>query len=153
MQQKDSLLATFSTQRWTIGQKIVKEGDAGDLLYIIKEGTVSCTQNDVEIRQMSKGEFFGEQSLLYNTPRTATITALSDVKVLSIGSEALIEVLGDSIQKIIYKNTQRIGIEKNDKLRSLSMNQRERVLDRMNIIKYTNNEVIIPRGSTKGDKL
>lgn len=73
------ILHTFSR-----GQNIVNEGDPGDLLYIIKDGVVSCLKGDKEIRQMGKGDFFGEQALLYNSPRTATVRALSEVKCLSI---------------------------------------------------------------------
>jgi cGMP-dependent protein kinase len=43
---------------------------------------------------MHKGDFFGEQALLYNVPRTATITAVGDVKCVAISRENLNRVLG-----------------------------------------------------------
>ena len=55
---------------------VVQEGEKGEFLYIIKEGSVSCSQKGTEIRVMEKGEYFGEMALLYNTLRTATITCL-----------------------------------------------------------------------------
>lgn len=42
------------------GEIIVREGDPGDLMYIIKDGTVVCTQQGREIRRMESGDFFGE---------------------------------------------------------------------------------------------
>ncbi|CAG9324622.1 PKG_24 [Blepharisma stoltei] len=152
-QQKDSLLSVLTTQRWTSGQKIVKEGDVGNLFYIIKEGIVTCTQNDIEIRQMQKGDFFGEQALLYNTPRTATVTAIGDVKVVSISSDSLIDVLGNSLEQILYKNTQRIACEKSQNLKALSIDQREKVLEKVEVVKYQPGEVIVPRGGKIGEKI
>jgi CRP-like cAMP-binding protein len=38
----------------------------GELLYVVKEGEVVCTIDSVERRRMGKGEFFGEQALLYD---------------------------------------------------------------------------------------
>lgn len=54
------MVGALSTLYFHAGEKIVIEGDPGDLLYIIKEGNVSCLQKSTEIRRMGKGEFFGE---------------------------------------------------------------------------------------------
>lgn len=71
------------------GQIIINEGDPGDLFYLIHNGSVSCSQRGEELRTMTRGEFFGEQALLYNMPRTATVTAVGSVKLLSLSREML----------------------------------------------------------------
>ena len=43
---------------------------------------------------MEKGNFFGEQALMYGVRRTATITAVTNVTCLAIGREELHEVFG-----------------------------------------------------------
>jgi len=58
--QKDNLLNSLSALKYNPGDRIVKEGDPGDLFFIIKEGEVICTKNDREIRRMNRGDFFGE---------------------------------------------------------------------------------------------
>lgn len=58
--QKDSLLNALSTLKYNPGDRIVKEGDPGDLFFIIKEGEVVCTKDNREIRRMGRGDFFGE---------------------------------------------------------------------------------------------
>ncbi|CAG9314505.1 PKG_2 [Blepharisma stoltei] len=149
-EQKDGLLASLVTEKWSSGQSIVKEGDTGDHFYIIKEGCVSCSQKETEIRQMFKGDFFGEQALLYNSPRTATITAISEVKVVSIGRHALMDVLGSNLQQILYKNTQMIAMDKSPNLKNFSKEQKGKIINIMRIQNFSSGEVIIPRGANKG---
>lgn len=119
------------------------EGEPGDLFYLIKEGIVSCSVKGVEIRKMEKGDYFGEQALLYNTTRTATVTAVDNVRVLSIGREQLREVLGTSLQRVIYRNTQRIALDKSNILCKLTLDQKEKLIDRIQISSYMEDDVVI----------
>jgi cGMP-dependent protein kinase len=126
--QKTSLVEALTSLRYESGQVIVNEGDPGDLFYLIKEGLVSCTQQGRELRRMSKGEFFGEQALLYDTVRTATVTALTEVKCISISREILMEVLGNRLQDIIYHNSIRMALEKSQYLGRLNREQIEAIV-------------------------
>jgi len=60
---------------------VIREGEEGDSLYIVEAGSLTCTkvlrgtQNPIFLKEYVPGETFGELSLLYNTPRAATITA------------------------------------------------------------------------------
>ncbi|CAG9332054.1 PKG_37 [Blepharisma stoltei] len=147
--QKDALLAVMVSQDFEAGQKIVSEGDPGDLFYVIKDGVVSCTVKGNEIRQLGKGDFFGEQALLYNTTRTATVTAISKVSIFSLGREDLTRVLGDQLQQIIYRNTQRISIEKSQTLKVLTKSQAETVIDKMKVTSYHDGQIMIDKNSPK----
>lgn len=152
--QREQLVNSLTSQLFANGQKIVNEGDPGELFYIIKNGTVSCTKGGIEIRRLSKGEFFGEQALLYGGTRTATITAVDGpVKCVSIGRQELEQVLGSHLQQIIYRNTQRMAFERNDTLKRLNRDQIERLIDNMVVRTYTNGQVVIPLGHPKGAKL
>ncbi|CAG9333323.1 PKG_5 [Blepharisma stoltei] len=151
--QKEALLAVLKSQSYFPGQKIVTEGEPGDLFYIIKEGTVSCYVQGKIVRQLGKGDFFGEQALLYNSLRTATIVSNTKVGVLSLCREDLISVLGDQLQLIIYKNSQRIAIESSPHLKDLTKNQEEAVIQKMKVVSYQNGEIIINKGMPKGHKL
>lgn len=78
--QKDRLVLAMTSYKFESGERIVNEGDPGDLFFLIKDGEVSCTQKGTEIRRLGKGDFFGEMALLYDSPRTATVTAIGEVK-------------------------------------------------------------------------
>ncbi len=68
------------------------EGDAGDALYIVAEGEVSVATEGpprVEMQRLRAGAFFGEVALITDTPRTATVSAVTACDLLRIGRDTL----------------------------------------------------------------
>mmetsp|Transcript_691 Transcript_691/g.1250 ORF Transcript_691/g.1250 Transcript_691/m.1250 type:complete len:878 (-) Transcript_691:74-2707(-) len=152
--QKECLVGALTTHKFKRGQRIVNENDPGELFYIIKEGQVSCTQGTSEIRRMGRGDFFGEQALLYNSSRTATITAIDNtVKCLSINRNMLHSVLGDNLDRIIYKNSIRMAYDGSKTLSKLTKQQQEKLLVRMKVLKYDPDQVVIAKGTLKCTEL
>ena len=74
--------------RFRPGEVIVREGDPADRFYIIEsgqvEGTKSAPEGGVHVLTMRAGEYFGEVGLLATRTRTATVRAVSEVRVLSL---------------------------------------------------------------------
>ena len=66
------------------GQMIFSEGDAGDLFYVVESGTVDVSIAGKVVRSLAAGDSFGEIALLRNIPRTASITATSDLVARTI---------------------------------------------------------------------
>jgi CRP-like cAMP-binding protein len=66
------------------GKVMAQEGAQGREFFVLLEGTADVTKGDRRINTMSDGEFFGEIALVAKVPRTATVTATSDVRVLVI---------------------------------------------------------------------
>lgn len=69
------------------GQVIIREGETGDLFYVITEGQVEviirdAAGSDVILHEAGPGDFFGELSMLTNEPRSARIRAVEDVTTL-----------------------------------------------------------------------
>jgi CRP/FNR family transcriptional regulator, cyclic AMP receptor protein len=73
-------------QTYEAGQSIVKEGDKGHGLYIIKEGKVSIRRGGKVIRQMGPGDFLGEIAILDDGPRTADAVADAPTVCLTLSS-------------------------------------------------------------------
>jgi cGMP-dependent protein kinase len=145
--QKEALVHSFSTQYFNPGTKIIKEGDPGELLYIVKEGNVLCTRAEQEIRRMGKGSYFGEQALIYNEMRTATVTAIDNVKAIAISGAKLNKVLGDKLSSIIYQNSMRICMEKNQLLKKLNKEQIELLMVNMKLKNFSDGSVVIHAGT------
>jgi CRP-like cAMP-binding protein len=67
------------------GIELVKEGEAGDALFVILEGEAIVQQAEIELNRVGAGAFFGEMAILDGEPRSATVVAATDVKVAVIG--------------------------------------------------------------------
>jgi len=66
------------------GKVMAKEGDRGREFFILLSGEAEVTKGDQRINTMRQGDFFGEIALVTKMPRTATVTATTDVRVLVI---------------------------------------------------------------------
>lgn len=66
------------------GQVIIKQGEMGEEFYIIKTGTAKVEVGGTLVATLKKGSFFGENALLRDEPRTATITAQTKIEALKI---------------------------------------------------------------------
>ncbi len=79
------------------GKVIFREGEAGDQMYIIQEGSVRITKamgkTEHVLAVLGKGEFFGEMAIVSNTPRSATATAANTVRLLSFNREGFISMI------------------------------------------------------------
>lgn len=66
------------------GKEMAIEGDRGREFFVLLDGDADVRKGDRSINTMRKGDFFGEIALVTKMPRTATVTATSDVRVLVI---------------------------------------------------------------------
>lgn len=66
------------------GAEIIREGDVGDVLYILVEGKCEVSNGGVRIAVLEPGCSFGELSLVDRQPRSATVRAIEACRVLMI---------------------------------------------------------------------
>jgi cAMP-dependent protein kinase regulator len=76
------------------GQIIVAEGESGASLFVLTSGLVrayvrNAAQQQVQVRRLKEGDFFGEISVLSGGARTATITAASRCELLELDKTTL----------------------------------------------------------------
>ncbi len=96
-----SLLANMVSVKISKGSVLFAEGDGGDQLYVIAEGKLKLGTSSGDGREnllsiLGPGEMFGELSLFDPGPRTSTATAVTDVKLLSLGQEKLLPWLAEN---------------------------------------------------------
>lgn len=79
-------LFRHSEDRITIaaGQTIFKEGDPGDLMYVVLAGEIQITLNHKIIETLSAGEIIGELALVDHNPRSANASAKTDCLLVPI---------------------------------------------------------------------
>jgi CRP-like cAMP-binding protein len=66
------------------GTVIAREGDPGVGLFVIVDGQAEVTIGGKRMAKLGPGDFFGEIALLDGGPRSATVAALSDMKLLGL---------------------------------------------------------------------
>jgi CRP-like cAMP-binding protein len=66
------------------GKEMATEGDRGREFFVLLTGEAEVTKGGSRINMMKEGDFFGEIALVTKMPRTATVTATTDVDVLVI---------------------------------------------------------------------
>ncbi|MBN1130003.1 MAG: cyclic nucleotide-binding domain-containing protein [Chitinispirillaceae bacterium] len=95
-------------------ENIVREGDVGDSLYLIKQGRVAIAKRTpsggfARLAELGAGDCFGEMSVIDEEVRSASVEALEPCTLLRISKDALIDVvmsaphLGVELLKIFVK--------------------------------------------------
>eukprot|EP00534_Pseudo-nitzschia_fraudulenta_P000339 CAMPEP_0201119968 /NCGR_PEP_ID=MMETSP0850-20130426/4059_1 /ASSEMBLY_ACC=CAM_ASM_000622 /TAXON_ID=183588 /ORGANISM="Pseudo-nitzschia fraudulenta, Strain WWA7" /LENGTH=811 /DNA_ID=CAMNT_0047385893 /DNA_START=115 /DNA_END=2550 /DNA_ORIENTATION=+ len=69
------------------GDTIMKQGDKGDYLYVLKEGNLSFFVDESETETAGPGKVFGEIALLYDCPRVMTVRASTDCLLYRVSQE------------------------------------------------------------------
>lgn len=67
------------------GKEIVSEGGFSRELLAIEEGTAEVTRDGEKIADLGPGDIFGEAGMLDDQMRSATVTATSRMKLISMG--------------------------------------------------------------------
>jgi CRP/FNR family cyclic AMP-dependent transcriptional regulator len=78
------------------GTALCKEGEIGHEFFVIIDGKVEVTRNGRKVANRGSGEFVGEIALLEQTPRTATVTAKTPLRVFVLTNKGFRSLLDES---------------------------------------------------------
>ena len=93
----ESLIRTILLQAQTLkmsaGSCVVRQGEPGNCMYEIQSGKVAVLHEEdgqeVLLSVLEKGEFFGEMALFEKSPRSASVRAKGEARVLTIDKRIL----------------------------------------------------------------
>jgi small-conductance mechanosensitive channel/CRP-like cAMP-binding protein len=96
--ERRALTAVARERLFGPGEIVVRQGDAGQSLFIVQTGQVRVTleQGQKEVARIDPGGVFGEMSLLTGDPRTATVAA--------VGDSVLLEIDAESFRRVVLEN-------------------------------------------------
>ncbi len=101
------LLQSLQSVTVSAGDVIIRQDDEGDYFYIIKEGTCSVTRLasgegwDVPLAELGKGDCFGEEALVSDATRNATVTMLTDGILMRLSKKDFVELLKEPLVHFI----------------------------------------------------
>ena len=133
--------AIMEEMKFKPGQVIIREGEPGDLFYVVTEGRAQVVIRDADgnelgLSEVGPGGFFGELSMLTNLPRSARVRALDDVTTLALGRDDFFEFLRTHAHAAIDVMVELGGrLHENDAImrRMVSRNVNEVVQEKMTL--------------------
>jgi MFS family permease len=86
----EQVASRLSRVRVPAGEVVFRRGDTGDRFYVIGDGEVTVTLDGQPPVPLGPGGYFGEIALLREVPRTATVTARTDVELYALERDVFI---------------------------------------------------------------
>jgi cyclic nucleotide-binding protein/MFS transporter len=89
----ERLAANLLPVEVTAGTWIIREGERGDRFYVVDEGQVEVEIDGEAVRSQGPGSSFGEIALLRDVPRTASVRAATDVRLLALERDVFLSAV------------------------------------------------------------
>jgi putative peptide zinc metalloprotease protein len=109
----DRIATRLQTRRFETGDVVIQAGESGGGYYLIREGQADVHLPDGRyIRTLGPGDGFGELSLIFGVPRTATVTAKGPLTVGVLGRPdfaALVTASGESMRDFRARTGHYVG--------------------------------------------
>jgi CRP-like cAMP-binding protein len=97
------------------GEMIVRQGDMGDCMYVIQSGEAEVvfenSGQEIKLAVLKETDVFGEMAIFERAPRSATVRALSEVRVLTVDKKTFLQRIHEDPSlafRILQKMSNRI---------------------------------------------
>ena len=80
-------------RQYAAGEVIFRAGDAGEELFVIRDGTVAVEVKGVIVERLGSSEIFGEMALVEAKPRSATVIAETDCVIVPISEKQFLTMV------------------------------------------------------------
>lgn len=140
--QKTMITNALVEVKFNTGDNIVVQGDKGDVLFILKNGEADVIIDNVCIRRLNKGSYFGERALLYDEPRSATIKAVSETTCITLTRDILNRVLGN-FQHALFRNIMMESLQQSEVFRQFTCNQLTQLIESATVKDFLGSKTIL----------
>jgi len=130
------------------GHRIIQEGDTGDHLYVVTDGSMDCVKviDGVEmvVKTCVKGDLFGELALLYNCPRAASVQCREPAVLWELDRATFNNIVMEGVQR---KRNQCLSVLSSVPLfSSITRGELENIIDALKMERRPRGDVIISQG-------
>ncbi len=87
------LIENLTVEVYHRNDTVFSSGDAGDSMFAIYSGKVRVHEEGHDYAYLARGDCFGEYALIDNRPRSASVTALEETRLIRIGSSHFIQLI------------------------------------------------------------
>ncbi|XP_030624578.1 cGMP-dependent protein kinase 1-like isoform X3 [Chanos chanos] len=130
----------------TKGCCVIQEGDDGSLVYVLEEGKVEVTKGGQKLCTIEPGKVFGELAILYNCTRTATVTALTDIKLWAIDRQGFQTIM---MRTGLIRHSQYMELLRSvPSFKALTEDVLSKVADVLEETHYSDGDYLIRQGAT-----
>lgn len=149
----DIILAAMKEMRFEPGARVITEGDDGDCLFVIEEGSPECKKlingEQKVVKKCSPGDVVGELALLYNCPRAATVEAVDRCLFWQLDRETFNHIVKEAASKRV--NLYDDFLKKVSLFFTLGQYERSQISDALKAEKVVKDQLIVKQGD-QGDK-
>jgi CRP-like cAMP-binding protein len=92
------------------GEEVMREGERGDQLFIVMEGTLQIVRGEQILSEVGPGEHFGEMALIRSMPRSATVRAIERSELIAIRRTDFFSILRKEYELAVKLLWQFLGV-------------------------------------------
>lgn len=163
------LVEVATIQRFSAGDLVIREAEAGDALFAIGRGrvVVYCDAPNqagvplgddgrIYLSSLAEGDFFGEFGFLTGAPRSATVETISESWMFSLGREAIERVveltpeIAGALLDFYKERVAELLMAKSPVFAPLDPYQRKLLLAHAKLTSYADGETIVQEGEASG---
>lgn len=87
------ILGQFTEHQYAVDTVIIQQGDTGDCGYLLRQGAARIDRDGEQLAELAAGEFFGEDALLNNQARNATVRLTEDSSLLVLQKKDFFQLM------------------------------------------------------------
>eukprot|EP00427_Karlodinium_veneficum_P012096 CAMPEP_0169064772 /NCGR_PEP_ID=MMETSP1015-20121227/2026_1 /TAXON_ID=342587 /ORGANISM="Karlodinium micrum, Strain CCMP2283" /LENGTH=846 /DNA_ID=CAMNT_0009123257 /DNA_START=238 /DNA_END=2778 /DNA_ORIENTATION=+ len=99
-----AILQTMELFEFKAGERVIRQGDVGNTFFVTNSGSLEVRMDDKPVNTLGRGTAFGGLSLLYQCPRTASVSAVADSSVWGASGDTFHMVLAANAKSRYAEN-------------------------------------------------
>ncbi|KAF4659450.1 hypothetical protein FOZ61_004719 [Perkinsus olseni] len=135
------------------GVRVIKQGDDGDFLFVIEEGTLDCIKEidgeEKVVKTCESGDVFGELSLLYNCPRAAHVQSKDACVLWKLDRETFNHIVKDAAAE--KRERYETFLQKVPLLAAMGAYERSQIADALKPQSFADSDAVIMTQGEPGD--